>query len=120
MNMNEMATAVRQQLPIIEVVVDNRVLGMVRQWQDLFYGQRYSQTTIDDATDFVKLAEAFGAKGLRASTRAEFNAAFDEAWAMKTPVLIDCMIDSDDMVWPMVAPGDAISQAFDAEDLAQK
>ena len=120
MNMNEMATAVRQQLPIIEVVVDNRVLGMVRQWQDLFYGQRYSQTTIDDATDFVKLAEAFGAKGLRASTRAEFNAAFDEAWAMRTPVLIDCMVDSDDMVWPMVAPGDAISEAFDAEDLAEK
>ena len=117
MNMNEIATAVREKLPLIEIVVNNSVLGMVRQWQDLFYGKRYSQTVLEDATDFVKLAEAMGAKGIRVTTREEFEAAFDEALAMKTPVLIDCIIDKDDKVWPMVAPGEAISEAFDSDDL---
>ena len=117
MNMNEMATAVRQKLPLIEVVVNNRVLGMVRQWQTLFYDQHYSATVLDDGVDFVKLAEAMGAKGIRAATREEFAAAFAEALSSNMPVLIDCVIASDDKVWPMVAPGDAISKAFSEEDL---
>ncbi len=117
MNMNEMATAVRQKLPLIEVVVNNRVLGMVRQWQTLFYDRHYSATVLDDSVDFVKLAEAMGAKGFRAATQEEFASAFAEALSSDMPVLIDCVIASDDKVWPMVAPGDAISKAFSEEDL---
>ena len=117
MNMNEMATAVRQKLPLIEVVVNNRVLGMVRQWQTLFYDRHYSATVLDDSVDFVKLAEAMGAKGLRAATQEEFASVFAEALSSDMPVLIDCVIASDDKVWPMVAPGDAISKAFSEEDL---
>lgn len=117
MNMNEIATAVRQQLPMIQVVINNHVLGMVRQWQDLFYEKRYSATVLNDGVDFVKLAEAMGATGYRATTREEFNDALEKALAAKTPVLIDCIIDCDDKVWPMVAPGEAISTAFTDEDL---
>jgi len=120
MNMNEIATAVRQQLPLIEVVMNNHVLGMVRQWQDLFYEKRYSNTTLNDAVDFVKLAEAMGATAYRATNEAEFDAAFGKALKAKTPVLIDCQIDSDDKVWPMVAPGAPINEAFDEEDLKNK
>lgn len=120
MNMNEIATAVRQQIPLIQVVINNHVLGMVRQWQDLFYEKRYSSTVLNDGVDFVKLAEAMGATGYRATSREEFNAAFSKALASKTPIVIDCIIDSDDKVWPMVAPGEAISTAFNAEDLAAK
>lgn len=118
MNMNEIATAVRQKLPLIELIVDNRVLGMVRQWQNLFYEQRYSHTIIDDGVDFVKLAEAMGATGIRVTTREELDAAFDKALAMDTPVVIDCMIERDLKVWPMVAPGAAISDVFDEADMA--
>ena len=117
MNMNEIATAVRQQLPLIEVIINNHVLGMVRQWQDLFYQKRYSATVLDDGVDFVKLAEAMGAKGYRATTRKEFDEILKEALESKKPVVIDCIIDCDDKVWPMVAPGEAISSAFTAEDL---
>ena len=117
MNMNEIATAVRHQIPIIEVVVNNHVLGMVRQWQNLFYGQRYSATVLADGVDFAKLAEAMGAVGIRVTTQAEFKDAFAKALELNRPVLIDCQIDSDDKVWPMVAPGAAISEAFDEEDL---
>lgn len=117
MNMNEIATAVRQKLPLIEVVINNHVLGMVRQWQDLFYEERYSATVLRDAVDFVKLAEAMGAKGIRATTREEFDAALEQALAADGPVVLDCMIDSDDKVWPMVAPGAPISEAFSEEDL---
>ena len=120
MNMNEVATAVREQLPLIQVVIDNHVLGMVRQWQDLFYGQRYSSTILNDAVDFVKLAEAMGATGMRATTREEFDEVFDKALAMKTPVVIDCIIDSDEKVWPMVAPGTPISDCFSGEDIEEK
>lgn len=120
MNMNEMATAVRHQIPIIEVVINNHVLGMVRQWQNLFYGQRYSATVLADSVDFAKLAEAFGATGIRVTTQEEFKEAFAKALEMNQPVLIDCQIDSDDKVWPMVAPGAAISEAFDEEDLNKK
>ena len=117
MNMNEIATAVREQLPLIEIVVNNHVLGMVRQWQDLFYEKRYSATVLDDGVDFVKLAEAMGATGYRVTTREEFKKALELAIASKTPVLIDCIIDCDDKVWPMVAPGAAISSSFTGEDL---
>ena len=120
MNMNEIATAVREKLPLIEVIVNNHVLGMVRQWQTLFYEQRYSATVLDDGVDFVKLAEAMGAKGIRAASREEFAAALSEALKSETPVLIDCIIDSDDKVWPMVAPGAPISDCFSGEDLEEK
>lgn len=120
MNMNEIATAVRHQIPIIEVVINNHVLGMVRQWQNLFYEQRYSATVLNDGVDFVKLAEAMGAVGIRAVTQDEFRKAFSEALQLGKPVLIDCIIDSDDKVWPMVAPGAAISEAFDEEDMKEE
>lgn len=117
MNMNEIATAVRHQIPIIQVVINNHVLGMVRQWQTLFYEKRYSATVLNDAVDFVKLAEAMGAVGFRASTRGEFKEVFAKALELGKPVVIDCLIDSDEKVWPMVAPGAAISEAFSEEDL---
>ena len=117
MNMNEIATAVRHQIPIIEVVINNHVLGMVRQWQNLFYEERYSATVLNDGVDFVKLAEAMGAKGIRATSKEEFKSAFEEALKANVPVLIDCQIDCDDKVWPMVAPGNAISDAFDEDDM---
>ena len=117
MNMNELATAVREKLPLVEIIVNNHVLGMVRQWQDLFYQKRYSATVLDDGMDYVKLAEAMGAKGLRATTREEFAAALREALASEMPVVIDCIINCDDKVWPMVAPGTPISECFGGEDL---
>ena len=117
MNMNEIATAVRHNIPVIEVVVNNHVLGMVRQWQDLFYDERYSATVLRDAVDFVKLAESMGAVGIRAETQEGFREAFAEALTLGRPVVIDCQIDSDDKVWPMVAPGATISEAFDEDDM---
>ena len=117
MNMNEIATAVRQKLPLIEVIINNHVLGMVRQWQTLFYEKHYSATVLDDGVDFVKLAEAMGATGYRATSQAEFVDILKKALASSTPVVIDCIIDSDDKVWPMVAPGAAISEVFTEEDL---
>ena len=120
MNMNELATAARFNIPVIQVVINNHVLGMVRQWQNLFYGQRYSATVLNDAVDFVKLAEAMGATGIRATTKEEFSEAFVKALNANGPVLIDCQIDLDDKVWPMVAPGAAISEAFDEGDLNNK
>lgn len=120
MNMNEIATAARYNIPVIQVVVNNHVLGMVRQWQNLFYGQRYSATVLDDGVDFVKLAEALGAVGVRATTREEFSEAFASALTLGRPVVIDCQIDPDEKVWPMVAPGAPISEAFDEKDLEEK
>ena len=117
MNMNEMATAARYNIPIIEVVINNHVLGMVRQWQNLFYEQRYSYTTLNDQMDFVMMAKACGAKAVRVSTEEEFKKAFEMALLANGPVLIDCQIDSDDKVFPMVAPGAAIEKVFDESDL---
>lgn len=117
MNMNEIATAARYNIPIIQVVINNHVLGMVRQWQNLFYGQRYSATVLNDAVDFVKLSEAMGAKAVRATTQKEFSDAFHMALEYDGPIVIDCQIDCDDKVWPMVAPGAPISEVFDEEDL---
>ncbi len=115
MNMNELATASREKLPIIEIVINNHVLGMVRQWQTLFYEQRYSATVLDDGVDFIKLAEAMGATGYRVTTREEFSKALSEALRSDKPVLIDCIIDSDDKVWPMVAPGAPINEFFNED-----
>ena len=117
MNMNELATAARQNLPLIEVIVNNHVLGMVRQWQTLFYEKHYSATVLDDGVDYVKLAEAMGAEARRVTTREEFEAAFKEALACKKPFVIDAIIDADDKVWPMVAPGAPISECFDGDDV---
>ena len=90
MNMNEIATAVRHNIPIIEVVVNNHVLGMVRQWQDLFYDERYSATVLRDSVDFAKVAEAMGAVGIHVETQDEFKAAFEKALTLNRPVVIDC------------------------------
>ena len=120
MNMNELATAVRQKLPLIEVIMNNHVLGMVRQWQTLFYQEHYSATVLDDGVDYVKLAEAMGAKARRVTTREEFEAAFAEALRCDKPFVIDAIIDSDDKVWPMVAPGAPINECFDGEDYSAK
>ena len=117
MNMNELATATRYNIPVIEVIMNNHVLGMVRQWQDLFYGKRYSHTVLNDQVDFVKLAEAMGAKGYRVEKMEDFEPVFKEAVELNIPVLIDCQIACDDKVYPMVSPGAPISDAFDDVDL---
>lgn len=119
MNMNEIATAVRHNIPVIEVVVNNHVLGMVRQWQDIFYDERYSATVLRDAVDFAKVAEAMGAEGIHVETQEEFREAFGKALKMNAPVVIDCQIGCDDKVWPMVAPGKDIREAFDEDDMAK-
>ena len=118
MNMNELATASRNKLPLIEVIINNHVLGMVRQWQNLFYEQHYSATILDDGVDFVKVAEAMGCEARRVTSQKEFEAAFAEALECKKPFVIDCIINSDDKVWPMVAPGAPINEAFDEKDVA--
>lgn len=117
MNMNELATASRYNVPIIEVIINNHVLGMVRQWQTLFYGKRYSQTVLNDGVDFCKVAEGLGCKAIRVTKMEEVKPAIIEAMAAKCPVVIDCIIPEDDKVFPMVSPGGAIAEAFDAEDL---
>lgn len=118
MNMNELMTASRNKLPVIEVVIDNRVLGMVRQWQTLFYGQRYSSTVLEDDTDYCKAAEAMGCTAYRVESREEVDAVIKKALASADkPVLIDVVINEDDKVFPMVSPGGAIADAFDESDL---
>lgn len=117
MNMNELATASRYNIPIIEVIINNQVLGMVRQWQTLFYEGRYSNTVLQDKVDFVKVAEALGCEAIRVSKKEEVAPAIEKAIALKKPVVIECMIDSDDKVFPMVPAGAAIDEAFDADDL---
>ena len=120
MNIQELATAVLEELPIICCIFNNEYLGMVRQWQTLFYKQHYSATVLDDGVDYVKIAEAMGAAARRVTTQEEFNAAFQEALESKTPFVIDAIVDSDDKVWPMVAPGAPINEAFDEKDLEAK
>ena len=119
MNMNELATASRYNIPIIQVVINNHVLGMVRQWQTLFYGKRYSQTVLNDNVDFCKVAEGLGCEAIRVTKKEEVAAAVEKAIAMKKPVLLDCIIPEDDKVFPMVPAGAPISEAFDAQDLAR-
>ncbi len=117
MNMNEIATAARYNIPVIQVIINNHVLGMVRQWQTLFYGQRYSNTVLNDGVDFVKLSEAMGARAFKVTTKEEFEKSFNEALNAGAPVVLDCQVDKDEKVFPMVAPGGAISEAFSQEDL---
>lgn len=105
MNMNEMATAVSEQLPIVILIFNNTVLGMVRQWQTLFYDHRYSNTSIERKTDYVKLAEAFGGKGLRIKTHQDIEPVMKEALSSKVPCIVDCWIDKDDCVYPIIPPG---------------
>jgi acetolactate synthase-1/2/3 large subunit len=117
MNMNEIATATRYNIPIVQLVLNNHVLGMVRQWQTLFYEQRYSYTTLEDKVDFVKLAEAMGAKAFRITKQEEVEEVLKKAISLNEPVVIDCMIDSDHKVFPMVAPNAPISDVFEEQDL---
>ncbi len=120
MNMNEIATATRYNIPIVQLVFNNHVLGMVRQWQNLFYGQRYSYTTLNDCVDFVKLAEAMGAKAYRVTKKEEVEPILKEAISLNIPVVIDFQIESDDKVWPMIAPGGGNEEVFSEEDLEKK
>ncbi len=120
MNMNEIATAARYNIPVIQLVLNNHVLGMVRQWQTLFYGKRYSATVLEDHVDFVKLAEAMGAEGMRVTRREEVAPALEKAIAMGRPVVIDCIIDSDDKVFPMMPAGAPLEATFDADDLTKE
>ncbi len=120
MNMNELATASRYNIPIIQVIINNHVLGMVRQWQTLFYDKRYSQTVLDDKVDFVKVAEGLGCEAIRVTTREEVGPAIEKAMTLNRPVVLDCIIEEDDKVFPMVPGGAAIDEVFDADDLAAK
>lgn len=117
MNMNELATASRYNIPIIQVVINNHVLGMVRQWQTLFYGKRYSQTVLNDKVDFCKVAEGLGCAAIRVTKKEEIAPALERAIAMKAPVLIECVIPEDDKVFPMVPAGAPITEVFDGDDL---
>lgn len=120
MNLNELATASRYNIPVIQVVLNNHVLGMVRQWQTLFYGKRYSQTVLNDKVDFVKVAEGLGCMAIRVTKREEMAAALEKAVKADGPVVIECVIDSDDKVFPMVPAGAPIVEAFDADDLKEE
>ena len=113
MNMNELATATRYNIPIIEIIVNNHVLGMVRQWQTLYYGQRYSYTVLEDQVVYVKVAEGLGAKAYRVETKEDFEAALKDAIAMNIPCVLDCHIEKDDKVFPMVSPGASLMETFD-------
>lgn len=119
MNMHELATASRYQVPIIEVILNNHVLGMVRQWQTLFYGKRYSATILDDQVDFCKVAEGLGCKAIKVTKKEEVAPAILEALDSQGPVVIECMIEEDDKVFPMVAPGAPIDDVFDQNDIQE-
>ena len=120
MNMNELATASRYNIPIIQVVINNHVLGMVRQWQTLFYGKRYSQTVLSDKVDFCKVAEGLGCEAIRVTTKKEVQPAIERAIALKAPVMIECIIPEDDKVFPMVPAGAPLVEVFDGDDLKAK
>ncbi len=117
MNMNELATASRYRIPIIQIIMNNHVLGMVRQWQDLFYDQRYSHTVLRDKVDFIKVAEGLGCEGLRITKKEEVALAIEKAVESQAPFVIECEIGSDDKVFPMVPAGAAIDEVFDEDDL---
>ena len=108
MNLTELSTIACYGIPVIIVIFNNGTLGMVRQWQTLFFGKRYSQTTLDRGPDFMKLAEAYGLEGTRVDTMAAFTEAFERACAARRPCIIECLLDIDEMVAPMVAPGSPI------------
>ncbi|MCI9139171.1 MAG: biosynthetic-type acetolactate synthase large subunit [Lachnospiraceae bacterium] len=117
MNMNELATASRYRIPIIQIIMNNHVLGMVRQWQDLFYDQRYSHTVLRDKVDFIKVAEGLGCEGLRITKKEEVALAIEKAVESQAPFVIECEIGSDEKVFPMVPAGAAIDEVFDEDDL---
>ena len=117
MDCNEFATAVNFKIPVKVIVMNNNALGMVRQWQSLFYECRYAETTLNRATDFVKLAEAFGGTGFRVEKPEELQEVLEKALATDGPVIIDYKINSDDMVFPMVAPGAPINEIISKEDI---
>lgn len=119
MNMNELATASRYNVPIIQVIFDNHALGMVRQWQTLFYGKRYSSTILEDKADYVRVSEALGAKAYEITKREEVDDVIRAAMQAEGPVVINCVLAQDDKVWPMVAPGAPIEEAFAEEDLSK-
>lgn len=120
MNMNELATASRYGIPVVEVVINNEVLGMVRQWQTLFYGKRYSQTILTDRVDYCKVAEGLGCRAFRITKPEEAEQILREALSCGEPALVECVIDQDDKVFPMVAPGTSIEEAFDERDLKER
>ena len=120
MNMNELATASRYTIPIVQVVINNHVLGMVRQWQTLFYGKRYSQTVLSDKVDFCKVAEGLGCEAIRVTKKEEAAPAIEKAIALKKPVLVEVVVPEDDKVFPMVPAGAPISEAFDGDDLKEE
>lgn len=120
MNLIELATASRYQIPIIQIIINNHVLGMVRQWQTFFYGKRYSQTVLEDAVDYCKVAEGLGCAAIRVTAKEEVAPAIEKAIALQKPVVIDCRIPEDDKVFPMVPAGAAISEVFDGDDLTSK
>ena len=118
MNMNELATASRYDIKIIEVVIDNHVLGMVRQWQTLYYGKRYSQTVLQDKVDYCKVAEGLGCTAIRIEKKEDVAPALKKALKANGPVLIDCVIPEDDKVFPMSSPGKPLTETFDESDLS--
>lgn len=120
MNLNELATAVTYNVPVTIVIMNNGVLGMVRQWQTLFFDKHYSNTTLERKTDFVKLAEAFGAKGYLVDTLADFERVMTEAFADDSPVVIDCRIDKDEFVLPMLPPGGSIDDIIVSKEGGEK
>ena len=120
MNMNELATISREELPVIEVILNNHVLGMVRQWQNLYYGKRYSATVLNDKADFCKIAEGMGVDAYKVTTKEEFEKALEKALADRKPALIEVLIDQDDMVFPMCSPGAPLENTFDESDLKVK
>ncbi len=120
MNMNELATASRYNIPIIQVLINNEVLGMVRQWQTLFYGGRYSNTILTDKVDYQMVARGLGCKAIKVTRKEEVADAVKKALELNKPVLLECVIDSDDKVFPMVPAGAPIEEAFDADDLKNK
>lgn len=117
MNMNELATASRFNIPIIQVVINNHVLGMVRQWQTLFYEGRYSQTVLNDKVDFCKVSEGLGCDSYKVTKKEEFAPALTKALANNRPCVIECVINEDDKVFPMVPGGAPLSDVFDEKDL---
>ncbi len=119
MNMNELMTAARNNIPVIEIIIDNRVLGMVRQWQTLFYDKRYSNTVLEDSSDYVKIAEGMGCEAIRITKKQEVDGAIKKALSSKVPTVIDVVIEEDDKVFPMVSPGGAIEEAFDENDIRE-
>lgn len=117
MNMQELATASGYGLPIVEIIINNRVLGMVRQWQTLFYEKHYSQTVFEDKVDYCMVAKALGCEAVRITKKEEVEPALKKALGSKVPVVLDCVIEEDDKVFPMVPAGASISEAFDASDI---